>query len=90
MFLLVFVNTSSYNFCSQEGSQRRTHVSREDTAVTPMLFVELVRKTSSPASVPLASGEMAAYVMVRIAYATKKDFIVCISKKGVAASSLPY
>lgn len=44
----------------------RTHVSLEDTAVTPTLCADLNRVLSSPASVLLASTEMAAHVMVRM------------------------
>lgn len=58
--------TLSYIFNSQEGSQKRTRVSLEDMAVTPTLFADLEKKTSSPASVLLASMVMAAHVMVRI------------------------
>lgn len=59
-------STSSCNFCSQECSQRRIRVSLDDTAVTPTLFAELDRETSSAVSVLLVSTAMAAHVMVRM------------------------
>lgn len=57
--------TPRYTFCFQGSSQRRIRVSPDDTAVTPTLFAEVDRETSSPVSVLLASTVMAKHVTVR-------------------------
>lgn len=71
---------------SQEGSQRRTHVSLEDTAVTPTLCADLEREISSPACVLLASMVMDAHVMVRMTHdftREKKDLCLhCLWQCG--------
>ena len=48
----------------QEASQRRTHVSLADTAVTPALSADREKGISSPASVLLDSPVTAAHVTV--------------------------
>lgn len=64
---IVVTLSLKYAVESQEGSKRRIHVSLEDTAVTPMPYVDLDRKVSSPVSALLASTGTAAHVMVRMA-----------------------
>ncbi|MEQ2203306.1 hypothetical protein XENOCAPTIV_028413, partial [Xenoophorus captivus] len=56
----VFVGNSQ----SPGGSLKRTHVSLGDTAVTPMLFVDLAKETSLHASVPQDLMVMGAHVMI--------------------------
>lgn len=58
----MFVSVNAYLI--KEGSQKKTHVSLEDTAVTLMQSAALNRKINLPASVLLVLMGMDAYAMV--------------------------